>query len=82
MATLNITFGGISADYLFDLDYELADKDVRRIAVEVVRNGEVQGLKVPNLPDSAFNDFVVDRFNTPEGGRRLYLRPKVPFGNS
>ena len=26
------------------------------------------------------DDYVVDRFDTPAGGRRIYLRPKVPFG--
>jgi hypothetical protein len=29
------------------------------------------------LPDGAFDNFVVDRF---DAGDRIYLRPKVPFG--
>jgi hypothetical protein len=33
-----------------------------------------------DLPANAFDDFVVDRFDTPDGGRRTFLRPKVPFG--
>jgi hypothetical protein len=80
MAVLNITYNGMSADYPLDVDYQLTDRDVRRIAVEVVRSGGVRGLQFGNLGDRAFDDYVVDRFDTPQGGRRIYLRPKVPFG--
>ena len=80
MAVLNITYNGLSADYPLDVDYQLTDRDVRRIAVEVVRSGGVRGLQVANLMDRAFDNYVVDRFDTPQGGRRIYLRPKVPFG--
>ncbi len=79
-AVLNITYNGLSADYPLDLDTDLTDRDVRRIAVEVVRSGGVRGLMIANLPERAFDDFVIDRFETPQGGRRIYLRPKVPFG--
>jgi hypothetical protein len=79
---LNITYNGLSADYPLDVDTNLTDGDVRRIAVEVVRSGGVRGLMVANLPERAFDDFVIDRFETPQGGRRIYLRPKVPFGAS
>lgn len=81
MAVLNITYGGLSADYPLDVDVNLTDGDVRRIAVEVVRSGGVRGLQVANLPERAFDDYVVDRFQTPQGGSRIYLRPKVPFGS-
>ena len=80
MAVLNITYNGLSADYPLDVDYNLTDRDVRRIAVEVVRSGGIRGLQVSNLNDRAFDQYVVDRFDTPQGGRRIYLRPKVPFG--
>ena len=80
MAILNITFNGTSADYPLEMDYEVADTDLKRIAVEVVRSGDVPGLFVRDLPANTFDNFVVDRFDTREGGRRLYLRPKVPFG--
>ncbi|MBX3222071.1 MAG: hypothetical protein KF795_16255 [Labilithrix sp.] len=80
MAVLNITYGGLSADYPLDVDYPLTDRDVRRIAVEVVRSGGVRGLPVASLGERAFDDYVVDRFDTVHGGRRIYLRPKVPFG--
>lgn len=79
-AVLNITYNGLSADYPLDVDYQLNDRDVRRIAIEVVRSGGVRGLQMPTLADHAFDDYVVDRFDTPQGGRRIYLRPKVPFG--
>jgi hypothetical protein len=77
MATLNITYNGLSADYPLELDAHLGDADLKRIAVEVVRAGNVAGLNLPNLPLNAFDGFVVDRL---QGGQRIYLRPKVPFG--
>ena len=80
MAVLNITYNGLSADYPLDVEYNLPDPDVRRIAVEVVRSGGLRGLAIANLAERAFDDYVVDRFNTPQGGQRIYLRPKVPFG--
>lgn len=80
MAMLNITYNGLSADYPLELDYELNDADVRRIAVEVVRAGGVPGLQIANLREDAFANFVVDRFASPDGAQRIYLRPKVPFG--
>jgi hypothetical protein len=80
MAVLNITYNGMSADYPLDLEYQLSDADVRRIAIEVVRAGGVRGLQIANLSDAAFDHYVVDRFDTPRGGQRIYLRPKVPFG--
>jgi hypothetical protein len=82
MAVLNITYNGMSADYPLDVDYNLTDRDVRRIAVEVVRSGGLKGLHLGNLSDRAFDNYVVDRFDTPGGGRRIYLRPKVPFGSN
>ena len=80
MAILNITLNGISADHAIEVDYELGIADVRRIAVEVVRSGEIPGLHLAALPDNAFDHYVIDRFVSPDGRRRIYLRPKVPFG--
>lgn len=80
MAVLNITFGGLSADYPLDVGVELSDADVRRIAVELVRSGGVRGLRVPDLSDDAFAHYVVDRLTSNRGEKRIYLRPKVPFG--
>ncbi len=79
MAILNITYNGYSADYPRELDEYVSDADVRRIAIEVIRTGGLRGLHIANLPDNAFDYYMVDRFSGP-GKRRIYLRPKVPFG--
>jgi len=81
MAILNITYAGISADYPLDSAVHLADDDLRRIAIEVVRAGGVRGLRFPDLADNAFDHFVVDRAGAGHGAQRIYLRPKVPFGS-
>ena len=79
-AILNITFNGLSCDVPGQLDTRTSDFDIKRIAVEVIRSGDLAGLHVANLPAQTFDLYVVDRFDTPTGGQRLYLRPKVPFG--
>ena len=80
MAILNITYQGVSVEYSLEVDENLSDADVRRVAVEVIRSGELPGLHIANLGDGTFSNFVVDRFDNPGSGNRLYLRPKVPFG--
>ena len=80
MAILNITYHGMSADVPMDLGLKVTDADIRRIAVEMIRSGGVPGLHIANIGADAFNNYVVDRFDTPQGGLRIYLRPKVPFG--
>ncbi|WNG39298.1 hypothetical protein F0U61_40750 [Archangium violaceum] len=80
MATLNITFNGLSSDLPLELDGHVTDVDIRRIAVEVVRSGGVPGLHIAHLPEDTFTHYVVDRFRGPRGEDRIYLRPKVPFG--
>ena len=80
MAVLNITHNGFSSDVEMDL-VDVSDADIRRVAVEVVRSGGV-GDPIEDLPDNAFDNYVVDRFDdaNKEGEKRIYLRPKVPFG--
>jgi hypothetical protein len=81
MVVLNITYNGLSVDYPLEIDYRLSDSDVKRIAVEVIRSGHVQGLQIANLAANAFDKYVVDRFHGPQNkGERIYLRPRVPFG--
>jgi hypothetical protein len=80
VATLNITYNGLSSDVPLELDGHVSDVDVRRIAVEVVRSGGAPGLYLSQLPEDAFTHYVVDRFRGPRGEERIYLRPKVPFG--
>jgi hypothetical protein len=77
---LNITWSGVSVDAEVGFDGHATDNDIKRVAVEMIRSGDVPGLHVRTLPADAFDHFVVDRFDTPEGGKRLFLRPKVPFG--
>jgi len=77
MAILNVTYNGLSADYAMELDVQVTDQDIRRIAIELLRTGGLTGLHVPNLGPNAFDGFVVDRL---QNGQRIYLRPKVPFG--
>jgi hypothetical protein len=81
MAILNITYRGRSADVPDALDDRLDDLDVRRIAVELIRSGEL-GISDRNLAGDAFRHFVVDRYTGPDGVLRIYLRPKVPFGTA
>ena len=80
MAVLNITYNGMSVDYPRNIDFQLSDHDIRRIAIELVRSGELPGLVIAELGMNAFDYFMVDRFDTSEGGQRIFLRPKVPFG--
>ena len=82
MAVLNITYQGRSADALDPLDDRTSDEDVRRIAVELLRTGALNGLVAPDLSTTAFRHFVVDRLADPDGVVRIYLRPKVPFGTA
>jgi hypothetical protein len=81
MAILNITYNGVSADYPVPVDYALSDGDILRIAVEVIRSGEIAGLHIAHLPENTFVNYVVDRMKSPSGEDRIYLRPKVPFGS-
>jgi hypothetical protein len=77
---LNITWSGVSADTDVAFDTNVSDRDLKRTAIELVRSGGVPGVHVRALPGDAFDNFVVDRFDTADGGKRLFLRPKVPFG--
>jgi len=72
--TINVTFGGLSHDLRVGVPYEIEDEEVRRLAAEELREQH------NDFDPSALNHYVVDRFNTPQGGRKIYLRPKVPFG--
>jgi hypothetical protein len=83
MDILNVTYRGLSADYALDSPHPtpLSDADVRRIAIEVIRAGELRlGIEPGSIRTEDLDDHVVERFQTPSGERRIYLRPKVPFG--
>jgi len=82
MAILNITYNGLSVDYTAAVDDRLNDHDVRRVATELIRSGDLPGLHIAHLPDGAFDAYIVDRLRSAQGrgAQRIYLRPKVPFG--
>ena len=77
MSILNVTFAGRSAD-VGEIEFTSSDEDVKRIAAEIVSSDIVTWDEMWALP-SAFSNFVVDRFIEKN---RLYLRPKVPFGDA
>ena len=79
-AMLNITHQGLSADVTIQVEPEVRDDDIRRIAAELIASGEVPGLPGAPIGPHAFAHFVVDRFKTRRGGLQFYVRPKVPFG--
>jgi hypothetical protein len=81
MAILNVTYAGRSADAPHQVDDRVADGDVRRIAVELIRTGGLVGFARIEVNDGTFRNFVVDRHRDPDGLLRIYLRPKVPFGS-
>ena len=72
MATLNITYNGLSSDLPLELDGHVSDVDVRRIAVEVVRSGGVPGLHIANLREDAFDPLRGGPLPRPPG-RRAHL---------
>lgn len=95
MAILNITYNGLSVDYKTTVSDRMSDRDIRRVAIELIRSGDLPGLHIAHLPDDAFDSYVVDRLRSARGhgrggrggghlggraGDRIYLRPKVPFG--
>lgn len=81
MAILNVTYGGRSADVPWDVDDKLSDAEVKRVALEAVREQPLRRtLRADPAQPALFANFVVDRIDGPDGVLRLYLRPKVPFG--
>ncbi len=81
MAILNITYSGRNAEFAVGSAANMTDADVRRVAVELVRSAGLADLSLPNLARNAFESFVVDRLTAANGEKRIYLRPKVPFGD-
>lgn len=71
--SLNITWDGANGDLLDPVSADATDSQIRDWAAEAVRNGDVPGISAD--PNVNFSDFVVDRFPP-----KIFLRPKVPFG--
>lgn len=79
MAKFNITYNGENGDLADPVSYDSTDADLKQIATETVRNGDIPGIEAD--PDADFNDFVIDRYPAKDGlPNRLLLRPKTPFG--
>lgn len=79
-ARLNVTYGGENGELPDPVFFDMADGDVKQIATEAVRGGDVPG--IPADPNATFNDFVVERYpaNEEVTFNRIMLRPKTPFG--
>jgi len=80
MAKLNITINGQQGDLPDPMPYDATDADIKTIATESVRAGNVPGIDADSFAE--FVDFVVDRFPARDdvAYNRLSLRPKTPFG--
>ncbi len=78
---MNITWGGRSGNWFALLDPASDDATIRRFCEEAVRGGEVNGVS-SSLPEGAFANFVVDRFDGRQVDQqmRFIVRPRVPFG--
>jgi hypothetical protein len=81
LARLNITYNGQQGDLPDPVSWDSADGDLKQIATESVRAGDVPGIDAD--PNADFTDFVVDRFPARDDVpfNRLALRPKTPFGS-
>lgn len=79
-ATFNITWEGQNGDLPDPVFFDSSDGDLRAMAAEAVRNGDVPGITAD--PNVNFTDFVIDRFSATEDNpvNRVMLRPKTPFG--
>lgn len=79
-ARLTITYGGQQGDLPDDVMFDATDEDLRRMATEAVRGGDVPGIDA--VHDVNLTDFVVDRFGAREDVpfNRISIRPKTPFG--
>ncbi len=79
-ARLNITWNAQNGDLADPIPFDLDDSTIRQLATEAVQGGSVAGIAAEANPD--FSGFVVDRFpaNETTPYRRVFLRPKTPFG--
>ena len=79
-ARLNITWARQNGELPDPILYESADGDVKAMAAEAIRNGDIPGIAADPTVD--FTDFMVDRFRaTDEVPRdRVFLRAKTAFG--
>jgi len=82
MARLNITWSGSNGDLPDPVPYDAPDGDIKQMAIEALRGGDVPGIPADAAAD--LGDFVVDRFNATDEipYPRVFIRPKTPFGHA
>jgi hypothetical protein len=79
-AIVNVTWAGNNGDLRDPVSFDATDEEIRTWVTEAVRTGGV--INIQQDPNADFTDFVIDRFAaTEETPCRLFIRPKVPFGN-
>jgi len=80
MASLNVTWQGNNGDLPDPVPYDATDGDLKQMAAEAVRGGDIPGIPSDGAVD--LNDFIVDRFPATEDvqSNRIFIRPKTPFG--
>lgn len=79
-ARMTITYGGQQGDLPDDVMFDATDEDLKRMAGEAVRGGDIPG--IDPVGDVELDNFVVDRFPAREDVpfNRISIRPKTPFG--
>lgn len=81
-AIVRIQYMGTIGYYKGPFLFSATDEEVRTMATEAVRNGNIDN--IPEDPLADFTDFTIDRMVVPEvlpGGTHnlISLRPKTPF---
>lgn len=81
LAKLTITYNGQQGDLPDEVMFDSSDNELKRMAAEAVRGGDIPG--IDGVADVDLADFVVDRFPQRDDVpfNRVSIRPKTPFGN-
>lgn len=77
---LNITYNGVSADVEVPLDNAATDANIKTIAAEILRSGDIENMRHPNVTSADFEHFTVHRSRTPQDQERVLLCPKAAYG--
>lgn len=81
MTILSITYGQQSANYRFGCDRPLGDGSLRKLAVVLLRGGQLLDRPFSGLSDNAFDGHVIER-PTVVGEERIFIRPPEPGGRA
>ena len=77
---LNITYNGVSADIEVPLESTATDQNIKTIAAEILRSGDIENMRHPNVTAADFEHFTVHRSRTPQDRERVLLCPKAAYG--